>query len=419
VNPQESRRLPELRGILPMLEAMVRDEDSLVRLQAFRLICAIDRNPTLIAHSFLAAAREQDPATMIVFDELFQFAEIPLLLAALKDPDADVRTAVINALGQTAFAFSNQDDEPSDDAAANPPSNATVNRKDRIRFKAEIVRALSLSLDDPDTQVRWAAMYAFDSLESDDPRVLTRLIDFAKDATTRVRRGATISLTNLLDDNSESDFRKAVDEKLRIAAIEALASEAWRGPAVVPVLIDALRDSDPLARLHAVTALGSLGMIAKQAIPALSELLRAKTVPSDDVATLLVDSSRMATQIKAAAIASLRSLGADSSLIVPELIKLLSHPDATVRENAAGSLSELGPAAAQAVPALLEQVASGGLGNHAVAQVVSEMGAPGLDALNQVITNTNLPQNQRDAASKVLAYVDSCEIVEFRPGILN
>jgi HEAT repeat protein len=419
LNPSGSRRLPELRGILPMLKTMVRDEDLLVRLHAFRLICAIDRDPVLIAHSFLAAAREQDPAAMIVFDDLFEFAEIPLLLAALNDPDPDLRTAIINALGQTAMSFSNPDSEPPDNAPENPGSPATVNRKDRDRCKAEIVRALSSSLDDPDTQVRWAAVYAFDALESDHPGVFNRLIEMASDTTTRVRRGATISLMNLLDENSENDLRKAVDEKLRIAAIQALASEAWRRPAAVPALIDALHDSDPLTRLHAVTALGSMGMIAKPAVPALTELLRAKSLMSADAAPLSIDVSSMVARIKSAAIASLVSLGADPSLVIPELITLLSHPLLTVRENAAGLLSELGPAAAPAVPALLRLIESGALECHAAAQIVSEIGPPGLDVLERVIANADFPKNQRDAALKVLALLDgdSREIGEFGPDL--
>ena len=177
----------------------------------------------------------------------------------------------------------------------------------------EIFGGLVSALDDPDSQVRCAAIRAFESLgTSYDPKLLERLIAIARDTTTPVRRGASICRQDLAS-RSEGYVRKAVDERLRIAAIDCLANFELHAESVVPVLIDAIADGDPLTRLHAVSALGSVGQPTKSTVPAVIELLRATRTPDDVAKRTIGNAGELTVATKLAALVLLAENGCDTS----------------------------------------------------------------------------------------------------------
>ena len=102
-SPQEVREysgrlIRELRDCLPILNAMMQDDDPVIRRRVFRLIAAIDPGRDVVVKSFMAAARVQDPAEMEELADFLKACDIRALVAGLADPDPDARTSIVNAL---------------------------------------------------------------------------------------------------------------------------------------------------------------------------------------------------------------------------------------------------------------------------------------------------------------------------------
>lgn len=123
---------------------------------------------------------------------------------------------------------------------------------------------------------------------------------------------------------------------VRARAVEALGQHS--PCVVVPMLKDALRDGDAHVRIAAATTLGTLGGEAHPAIPQLVRSLA-------DVNMIF---SRLAAQ-------ALSRIGRRA---VRALIAALLNPDSNVRREAAWALGQIGPAAAEALPALEAALAS-------------------------------------------------------------
>jgi HEAT repeat protein len=95
-----------------------------------------------------------------------------------------------------------------------------------------------------------------------------------------------------------------------------------------------LRNESPVARLQAVRALPNFGA---QAVPLLTEAIQDTDF-----------------NVRGQAIFSLGELGLDAKDAVPALIKTLGHPDWITRRTAAATLGRIGPAAREAAPAVAE-----------------------------------------------------------------
>lgn len=142
----------------------------------------------------------------------------------------------------------------------------------------------------------------------------------------------------------------------------------------LPTLVTNTRHKSPAVRLGAVRALGKLGWLAKDALPALTAAL-------DDGDA----------KVREAAAQAVGQLGPDA---VPALAGMLTHPDKYVRRNAVWGLGKLGPLAKAVLrdlcAALQDQdprTASG------AAQALGSMGADGADAvpaLAEAMRGTNI-----------------------------
>jgi HEAT repeat protein len=168
----------------------------------------------------------------------------------------------------------------------------------------ELIKAV----EDSDQGVREAAVQAIALLG---PAGVVPLVQFLSHSDKYVRRNATWGLG-----------------KLGQHARSAMAS-----------LCAALHDSDPRTASGAAQALGNLGASAAAAVPALTEAMRGTNV------VLCRLAAKALSQIGPAAL--------------PTLLVHLKHHDPFVRGEAAVAVGWIGPAAAAAVPALLEMVRAG------------------------------------------------------------
>jgi len=170
--------------------------------------------------------------------------------------------------------------------------------------------------------------------------------------------GVLVALDKALA-NRDARVREDTVEVLRIFASDAPAK-------AIPLLIKALEDKVQRVQVRAIKALGRLGAVAGDAVPAmwkLAEYGKGKTssesfdmlgeIGAPSVPTLakaLTDHA--SSRIRRQAALSLAIVGPKAVEAVPALIKGLEDKDPDVRSNAAWALSKVGPGAKAAISAL-------------------------------------------------------------------
>jgi HEAT repeat protein len=120
------------------------------------------------------------------------------------------------------------------------------------------------------------------------------------------------------------------DKTVRCEAIQALVDLRADPKVLVSLLSRAARDADPTVRLHALDALVQVG---NQAVPVLIEMLGQE-------------------QHQYWACMALAELGPEAAQAVPALGRLLDHAQPEMRREAILTLGEIGPAAAVVLPQL-------------------------------------------------------------------
>lgn len=152
-----------------------------------------------------------------------------------------------------------------------------------------------------------------------------------------------------------------------IAALRKCSS-----PAVV-TLTDNLRDRDEVVRLNAASALGSMGVVAKAAIPAL-------------IATLK-DSNSI---VRASAASALGGMGIEAKSAVPALSTALQDEDKSVRFIAASTLGNMGMEAKAAIPLLTQALQDNDSSvRSTAAYALSRIGA-GLQSQSEILSSSEL-----------------------------
>jgi HEAT repeat protein len=142
---------------------------------------------------------------------------------------------------------------------------------------------------------------------------------------------------------------KAKDSDLRWAAAHALGRIGLVDEAILPALLNALKDKEePLVRSYAVQSLGRFGPKANTAIPALVDTLKSTDVHDE----------KRAREIRQEALKALGKMGPDGRIAVPAMIEILANDrfSSSERGLAALALGNLGSAAKEAVPALTQAV---------------------------------------------------------------
>jgi hypothetical protein len=128
---------------------------------------------------------------------------------------------------------------------------------------------------------------------------------------------------------------KDADPKFRADAVEALGTIAQKNKELIPVLLAALKEKNGLVEPKAVVA---LSLIGKEVVPALVDALRDKSSPYG---------RRSAAQ-------ALGQIGPDAKDAVPALCQVLQEDDLDLRGHAVVALHSIGPDAKVAIPALLD-----------------------------------------------------------------
>jgi HEAT repeat protein/lysophospholipase L1-like esterase len=286
--------LPAIRG---MGEAAFIDYDHLSPAGARLVASAIERAPLF-------------PAVPSVADRLPPGADVPRLVAALKDADPGVRRGAAWALG----------------------------RQGR-RAAAAAVPALAAALGDRDESVRRDAARALGRLGDAGRPARPALFRALCDERASVRWRAAQSLSSLdVGAGAVPDLVLALrneDPYVRGFAAWTLGAIGPDARAAVPALVDALQRDDGYERGGAAAALARMGPAALEAVPALLEGLRS------------TDGDR---RWKAAR--TLGRIGPAASAAVPDLTSALGDGNEYVRAHAARALGRMGTAADPAARAL-------------------------------------------------------------------
>lgn len=236
-----------------------------------------------------------------------------------------------------------------------------------------------VALDDSSVAVRVRATDALRHIlrvKPNSPQVIRALIRALADTADAVRmsagmalaaegvraEGAVPALHNALHDSAHAAVRWQ-------AAMILGSLESSAGQTSVPVLAEALSDSDPQVRAAAAEALGKIGAPSVAALPELRALvnddgdasvrlkaIEALLIISPDTAALrplttaLADS---AAQVRRAAASALGALGPLAAPATAPLTRALSDSSAAVRAAGALALGQIGPAARESRSALL------------------------------------------------------------------
>ena len=273
-----------------------------------------------------------------------------VLLAALKDPAAEVRAGAADGLGRLGdhsaiepLVKSLKDSSPAvraraavglgllaDSRATEPLIETTLNDGiDEVSMRAtsalarisasSVTKLLTDALQDKDAGKRRRAVRALGKLS--DTQTLEPLAIAARDENVAVREEAIKALAQLNDPRSSEIIMKAsrdASADVRAAAVSAL--ETRRDPRAVELLLATLTDSDATVQRKAIRALGEIG--DRRAAPPLLPLLEEKNA-----------------SLRLAAAESLR-LVCDQTCVGP-LIAALKDKDASVRAAVARALEQV------------------------------------------------------------------------------
>ena len=190
---------------------------------------------------------------------------------------------------------------------------------------------------------------------------------------------------------------------------DVLAKRFGERPPAVPVLVAALNDRDPEVRAASAWALGARGAAAEPAVPALTGALRdeqeaVRTAVAEALGALgprarsaapalfaALDDPR--ASVRAAAAQALARLEPTAES-VPSLSRALAHTDGYVRGFAAWSLGNLGPAAREAVPAMVEALGPDDTAN-VVAAALARIGPAAAEAVPALVADLRGPDPGR------------------------
>jgi HEAT repeat protein len=209
--------------------------------------------------------------------------------------------------------------------------------------------------------------------------------------------------------NPRAEVRRAAAEVFK----DTEWSEVWDVPtdehAIVPVLVQALRDADPVVRQVAARTLNRIHPNWPSFPSAVPTLLEALVDPNDDVCRIaatqlgrfgstaesavpvllraLADTDREVCQRAAR---GLGLLGRYAASAVPALTRALADTHAEVRCQAARALGLIGPAAQSAVPALIQALADSSAHQRGyVVQALAQMGPSTVPTLIQALADSD------------------------------
>jgi predicted Zn finger-like uncharacterized protein len=328
---------------VPVLADALRNPDVLVRQMAVKMLYTVSKEARA---SQIAVAKAAGKVQIV--------DAVPALTEALKDGDSDVRgiaAMTLNVLGKDA-------------RSALPALMQALKYKNDPIFRAEAAHAIgAVGQDLPADSTREAVLTALGTALAD-PDNTVRV--FAAQSLWVIERNADRVVPTLLKVLLEDP-----DRDVRAKAAFALGVLEGKAKAAVPTLNAALKDTNPLLRLAAATALGKIGTPARVCYPTLDQLAKEDKQPEvrkaaseaikkigpptrTDVQTLLIPALKNPNpDYRAAAAVCLWMLFREARDAVLPLSEALADTDEQVRSHAAFALAAIGPDAEEAVPALV------------------------------------------------------------------
>jgi HEAT repeat protein len=356
--------LDERAGAILLLA--IKDEDNLVSSSAAAVLRAI--HSTKMLSMLLAALSEKDPKTRsAVVSALGGFRDapekvVPPLQAVLQDKDELIRVRAVQSLGSIgtsqvhkivqgapgeAMMVPAQEIAPGAKLVLEPLLRALHDDSRQVRDASvqalcgvgpPAVAALVKVLDDPDANTRSCAVWALRGMRPFPAEAANAMIKLLSDPDREVRRLAIWSIPVLGPEATLAikpllEAMRGADDNCRQEAAMALARI---GRAAVPRLIVTLKaDDDPKVRASAALALGQMTPIPPAAMPHLIAALRDKH-----------------ERVRGTAAYGVAAFGPKAENAVPALLEMIatdSHSPAAIR-----ALGAVGPASKAALPSLLD-----------------------------------------------------------------
>jgi len=204
------------------------------------------------------------------------------------------------------------------------------------------------------------------------------------------------------------------DVSTRAEAVQALVA---LGPQAVAPLARALEDERESVRREAARTIGRIGPDAAEAIAALTEVLnedsdetvqRAAAMALASIGAQAIDSLAEALDhedpmVRRSAISALLSMGPMAKPALDELTKALAHGDSQVRLGAAKTLGRMGAGAASATAALGKMLETGSRLNEiwTAAGALARFGPPSIPTLSALLESEDI--GVRSAVAAALA----------------
>jgi HEAT repeat protein len=193
-------------------------------------------------------------------------------------------------------------------------------------------------------------------------------------------------IASLKPEEIPDDIRRTVEDiaQFLLGARWTRSSSAER--AAIQPFFEALKSTAPDIRQKAAEALGTKGRVA---VPALARALRDES-----------------TEVRMAAVESLRRIGRDAAWATDALAGALQDPDGGIQQRAAAALGGIGPGAAGAVPALIAAMRQGQWRLRCeAAAALGKIGVvdEAVPALIEAVRDRNVPA--RDVAAQALGEI--------------
>jgi HEAT repeat protein len=248
----------DAKPAIPALQQALKDNDSYVRLNAGATLLNLDVDEKVVLPAIQQLLQHPEPRTQVAAARFLSgsvpFLELfPVLTAALKNPDDDVRIDASKVF---------------DDAKTLP---------------SEALPVLVQSLRDPNAQVRKNAASALDVYESKGTAALPALIPALKDPDRDVRFEVLDAITSMGTWGKEAlphlanVIRADVDPGIRRQAVRAMEWIDPEGRSSVPFLLEALKDKDPEVRQMSLEVMASTRPFPVQAVAPAHTALASET----------------------------------------------------------------------------------------------------------------------------------------------
>jgi HEAT repeat protein len=272
---------------------------------------------------------------------------------------------------------------------------------------AQTPEQLTQQLKNPEARVRRLAAEALGKQRVESAS--SALAELLKDRDPEVR-GAAAEALRRIGAKAVPALIGAVsypEEPSRLAALNALRELAPITKGVhtketLTVLTAALKDKSVDVRIHAASALGSIGADAKPALPALMEAAK----DTSNLGTILRPS--LPTSVTEAAIAAALSIDPQcaeglAKAALPDLMAALKSKDQALLQAAGFALAKLGPQAKPALAALQQALKNAdGFAEHAITSALKAI--EGASHLADIVKDPKAPIDKRERALRELAW---------------